>query len=150
MTPREAEESPDMNDLEHALDALGQRERSELSRTLEDRIFTASRRGLRASAPQRGATHRMRLFPQRTLAMAAALALLIGGAWITTLILQGGGAPTGLHISLEEDIDTWLEATETASWEMEFASMRQELNALEQSLMNPWAVDDVILDEDVM
>ena len=148
-TPYEAYDALAMQALEQSLQELGEREREDFSPAFEDRIFAATRRHLRGSTALAGrgwwATP-----GRRALAMAAALAVVGAGVVMATVLLRGGSPETTTAFSFDEELTLWVEASESAAASFEFASLRSELDALEQGLERPWPTSGVILDEESM
>lgn len=137
-----------MPDMERALEALAQQDRASVSPAFEDRVFAASRAGLRGRKRQ---TPDALLSPWRRMIALAAMLAVAAGVVVTLPLLKQTAPPLQAQgLSLDEELDLWFEASHSAAATIEWSSLRTELDDLERSLDRPWPASGVILEEDMM
>jgi uncharacterized phage protein gp47/JayE len=138
--------SPEYDSLERRLNQLGADEQSNLNAALEYRVMLATQR-VRQERPPVVVASPWR----RRLAMAAAVTVATGAALTVWLMGSRVTAPTPTaEMSIEAEFDAWLESDFLQAGLVEHASLRHELDTLENNLGDLWPEHDVLLDEEMM
>ncbi len=148
--PFDAMDDSGMPELERELDDLGRHERRSFNPAFEDQVFVASRRRLRRGSAHSTGKRWAMLWSRPSLAMAAMLILVVGAVMVASLIGPSRAPEAALADSFEDDLNTWLAASESTTAALEYVSLRQELDAIEQQLQSPWPVNNFVLDEETM
>lgn len=138
--------SPENDSLERRLDDLGADERSNLNAALEDRIMLATQRARQEPPPLVVASPW-----RRRLAMAAAVTVAAGATLTIWSLGSRVATPTPTaDMSIEAEFDAWLESDFLQAGLIEHASLRRDLDTLENNLGDLWPEHDVLLDEEMM